>query len=74
MGIFIKNLDEFKEDYGLVMDFSHDNIMSSITQKNWKNCAFKKRSKYCQNKNKASSNEEFKVKCIETFIVSYFNF
>jgi hypothetical protein len=26
MGIIIKNLDEFKEDFGLVMDVWNDNI------------------------------------------------
>ncbi len=40
MRIIIKNLDEFLEDYGLIMDFRNDNITLSI-RKNEK-CGFKK--------------------------------
>jgi hypothetical protein len=33
MGIIIKILDEFLKDYGLVMDFSNDNIMLIVHRK-----------------------------------------
>jgi hypothetical protein len=35
MGIIIKILDKFWEDYGLVMDFWNDNI-TFVKQKKWK--------------------------------------
>jgi hypothetical protein len=35
MGIVIKFLDEFKEDYGLVIDIWNDNI-TFVAQKKWK--------------------------------------
>ncbi len=60
MGIIIKFLDEFKEDYGLVMDFWNDNIMF-VTKKKWKmwiQKIVKIVSKY-KLKNKTTSNEEF---------------
>jgi hypothetical protein len=33
MGIIIKNLDEFKKNYGLVMDFWNDSIMFTLEEK-----------------------------------------
>jgi hypothetical protein len=41
MGIVINFLDEFKEDYGLVMDFWNDNNMFVKQEK----CGLKKMSK-----------------------------
>ncbi len=35
MGIIINFLDEFKKDYGLVMDFGNDSTMF-VTSRKWK--------------------------------------
>jgi hypothetical protein len=59
MGIILKKLDEFEEDYGFVIDFWNDNIMLVIEK--MKKCGFKKYIKVVSKwkiKNKASSNEK----------------
>jgi hypothetical protein len=34
MGIIIKNLDEFEENDGFIMDFWHENV-TFVTQRKW---------------------------------------
>jgi len=71
--VIIIFLDEFKEDYGLVMDFWNDNI-NFVTQKKWKMWT-QKNAKIVfklKLKNKHYQMKNLLVKCIDIFPIYIF--